>query len=219
MGTMKMDAVLLSILSIIFLTVPATSNRCPRSTCTYNPQQWCSQRPNPCHCPCGQPTQTPSECNNGAITDTQLEEEKRIFPGMVRCPDHSCPCGETLTCLKQEKSCACTCVKRHQGCHYPWRIRCITTCVRSGPRCLCVCVAPLPDLQPKPPCCPGSGDISNQGSSLPCCNTPSASRPPCCPRRDQITSIPSSLPCCNTTQVIFPQASGLPCCQQNYGRH
>uniref|UniRef100_A0A6G5A3U5 Uncharacterized protein n=1 Tax=Rhipicephalus microplus TaxID=6941 RepID=A0A6G5A3U5_RHIMP len=213
-----MNPVILSILQIILFAVPTTPNRCPSSSCTYNQLQWCPSRPNPCNCPCGQPMQPPSNCNNAPLTNAQLEEEQRHFPGMARCPELTCACGERVTCLKKQTSCACACVKRHQGCKYPWRISCIPTCVRSGPRCLCVCVAPLPESQPKPPCCPGSGQASDQWSSLPCCNTLSASRPPCCSIRVQITSQQSSLPCCNTTQAFSPSSSGLPCCQQNYGK-
>ncbi|XP_037501730.2 keratin-associated protein 10-2-like [Rhipicephalus sanguineus] len=162
------------------------------------------------------PPQPPSPCNSGHLSDAEIEEEKSQFPGMVTCPYTPCPCGEQKTCLKQAISCSCTCVKHHQGCDYAWQITCITKCITSGPRCLCVCVAPRPE--PQPPCCPGSGQISNQGSSLPCCNTPSTPRPPCCRQNVQISSHQSSLPCCNSTQVVSSQASSLPCCQQNYGR-
>uniref|UniRef100_L7M9Y8 Putative secreted peptide n=1 Tax=Rhipicephalus pulchellus TaxID=72859 RepID=L7M9Y8_RHIPC len=188
-GTMKVNAVVLWLLPIILLTVPASTNRCPRSACSYNQPQWCSSRQNPCHCPCGQPPQRPSSCNNGAPSAAETEDELRQFPGMVPCPKHSCRCDERLTCLKKTTSCACTCVKSHQTCSYPWEISCIPRCT-GGPRCLCVCDAPLPESQPKP-CCTGSGQLPSPGSSL---------------------------PCCNTTQLVYPPASSLPCCPQTYGR-
>uniref|UniRef100_L7M8R3 Putative secreted peptide n=1 Tax=Rhipicephalus pulchellus TaxID=72859 RepID=L7M8R3_RHIPC len=193
MVIIKMNAAVFSILPIVLLTVPATSNRCPRSTCTYNQPQWCPVRPNPCHCPCisGGPPRPLSPCNNGPPTVSEVEEEERLYPDMARCPKHSCHCGETLTCLKKKTSCACTCVKPPKGCSYPWDIACITRCTNIGPRCVCVCVAPLPEPEPRLPCCRGNRQISSQGSYL---------------------------PCCNRTQTVAHPAPRLPCCEQNYGR-
>ncbi|XP_054928393.1 uncharacterized protein [Dermacentor andersoni] len=136
--------------------------------------------------PTCQPAPHPSPCTFGTGMSYPDESTNEEFPGMIPCPKLSCACGEKATCLNKGSSCACTCVKMHQDCSYPWRTTCLTSC-RSSHRCLCTCAGPIPEYAPSQPCCPDN-----------ITNTKPAATEPCCPNGQQGTAaLPAqSPPCC-----------------------